>query len=187
MRMQRQPKRVMVPCVNTTVLQCWSRWHPTMLSIPLTVSTTPQPRPCLVHPLLYGKHSCHMPDTSVSSPMWENADMLRVAPCTPQLSLRGIPLWQQSFERLFTDLHPAWTRKACSIKSWHWGFVGVPIPRAWELPAPGCPQHLPTDRHFSSSKMNWEVFTEWRVKSSELCRRAKFSAIKPGMPGARGR
>lgn len=45
MRIQRQPKRVMVPCVNTTTLQSWSHWHPTMLSISLIVFTTPRPYP----------------------------------------------------------------------------------------------------------------------------------------------
>lgn len=36
-------------------------------------------------------------------------------------------------------------RKACSIKYWHWGFVGVTVPGARGLPAPGCPQNLPLD------------------------------------------
>lgn len=115
--MQRQPKRVMVPCVNTTALQSWSHWHPTMPSIPLIVSTTPQPCPCLVHPFLYGKHSCHMPDITVSSPMWENAAMLRMPLLHPHSSASGVPpLWQWNFESVFIHLHPAWMRKACSIK-----------------------------------------------------------------------
>lgn len=88
--MQRQPKRVMIPCANTTALQSWSHCHPTTPSIPLIVSTTPQLCPCLVHPLLCGKHSCHMPDITVSSPMWENAAMLRVALLHPHSSLSGV-------------------------------------------------------------------------------------------------
>lgn len=160
--MQRQAKRVTVPCVNTTALQCWPHWHPTMLSIPHCLhNTTTLPLPCasppLREPLLpYARYLSFQPHVGEC----RHAEW---PPASSQLSLRGVPLWQRSFERLFTHLHPAWTRKACSIKSWHWGFVGVPVPRAWELSAPGCPQHLPTDRHFTSSKINWEVFIQGRV------------------------
>lgn len=50
--MQRQAKRVMVPCVNTTALQCWPHWHPTMLSIPHCLhNTTTLPLPCASPPL----------------------------------------------------------------------------------------------------------------------------------------
>lgn len=52
MRMQRQPKRVTVTCVNTA-LQSWSHQLPTMTSISLAVSPPAQPHLCLVHPLNY--------------------------------------------------------------------------------------------------------------------------------------